>query len=266
MLRPDHFELLDQIARAVKKNSYPFGGMQVILCGDFMQLSPIIGQGVLEEEADPKKYCFQSKTWRDAGFLKMHGGTVQLDEVLRQKGDSLFIDVLNEVRKGQISSQSLALLNSCVVGKKERPADGIIPTKLYCYNRGADEENMRKLAELPGAVVTVSAVDTWKKLPKTLAAQKPIIDLVSKQVPAVVELKMGAQVMLLRNQNAGDAALKPALVNGSRGVIVAIKKNIPTVRFDTGETLQVKPVETEFEDPNGNGHFMRKQIPLKLAW
>lgn len=267
MLHPERFELLDQIARNVKRNNYPFGGMQLILSGDFMQLSPITVRDLSDLESKGNKYCFQTNIWRDAGLLKIHGGTIQLEEVLRQKGDSEFVDLLNEVRKGHVSSKSLELLNSCVVGKKERPTDGIIPTKLYCYNRGADEENLRKLAELPGEVVSVSCVDTWKIMPQTAYAQKVIVEAISKEAPQTIELKMGAQVMLLRNQNTGEnTSSKLALVNGSRGVIVGLKKSVPTVKFDNGEIVQVKPAEYEYVDPKGNGHFIRRQIPLKLAW
>lgn len=264
MLRPEHFQLLDEIARKVKKNKNPFGGIQLILSGDFMQLSPIPEKGLKIEE-ETIKYCFQSPQWRDAGLLKSHGGTIQLEEVLRQKDDSAFVDILNEVRKGQISQKSLTKLNQCVVGTKAKPTAGVVPTKIFCYNRDVDRENSKKLAELPGNVVSATAIDIWTIRAKSTAAERTIIDSMDKVAPPSIDLKIGAQVMLLRNQNKGDESAT-RLVNGSRGVITGMKGHIPTVMFDTGETISVKPVEYEYIDPLGSRLFVRKQIPLKLAW
>lgn len=262
MLLPEHFRLLDEIARKVKKSRDPFGGIQLILSGDFMQLSPIRGRD-LEVTADSVKYCFQSPQWRDAGLLKAHGGTIQLEEVLRQKDDSAFVDILNEVRKGQISERSLKVLNQCVVGIKAKPTAGVVPTKIFCYNKDVDEENLKKLAELPGDVISAAAIDIWKSI-STASTKSSVIDSMNKIAPPSIDLKIGAQVMLLRNQNSGDSNSR--LVNGSRGVIVSIKGHIPKVKFDTGETMNVTPVEYEYNDPLGAIQFVRKQIPLKLAW
>lgn len=266
MLRPDHFELLNQIAIDVKKSKVPFGGIQLILSGDFMQLSPVI-ERIAKTEIDvdvvPHKYCFQTDAWREAGLLKSQGGTIQLEEAVRQKGDTEFISILNEVRRGRISRESLDKLNECTVGRKERPKDGIIPTKLYCYNAEADNENSKKLAELPGPVVSVSAIDTWILEPKAIATQQSMIDSISKIAAPSIDLKMGAQVMLIRNCVNSSGEL--GLVNGSKGVIVGMSRGFPTVFFENGKTETVRPVEYEVDIKNV-GRLKRDQIPLKLAW
>jgi ATP-dependent DNA helicase PIF1 len=109
MLRPDHLELLNQIAIDVKKSRLPFGGIQLILSGDFMQLSPVM-ERIAKTEGDlnvvTHKYCFQTDAWREAGLLKSQGGTIQLEEAIRQKGDTEFISILNEVRRGIRSQES----------------------------------------------------------------------------------------------------------------------------------------------------------------
>ena len=267
MLRPEHFELLDEIARHVKKVQSPFGGIQLILSGDFMQLSPVmekIVKTVVEVGCAPSKYCFQTSAWRKAGLSKPQGGTIQLEEVIRQKGDTDFIGILNEVRRGRISLESLDKLNACTIGRKERPKDGIIPTKLFCYNIDADSENSKKLAELPGPVVSTAAIDTWKVEPNAAAVRKSMIDSISKIASPSIDLKMGAQVMLLRNYIDGSG--KAGLVNGSKGVIVRLSGGLPTVLFENGETEIIRPVEYENIDVLNGGHLKRRQIPLKLAW
>lgn len=266
MLRPDHLELLNKIAKDVKKSQLPFGGIQLILSGDFMQLSPVM-ERIAKTEVDvnvvPHKYCFQTNAWREAGLLKSQGGTIQLEEAIRQKGDMEFISILNEVRRGRISQKSLDRLNVCTVSRKERPTDGIIPTKLFCYNVEADNENSKKLAELPGPVISVTAIDDWKVEPKAIAAQQSMIDSMSKIAAPSIDLKMGAQVMLLRNCVTGSRKL--GLVNGSKGVIVGMSRGFPTVLFENGDRETVRPVDYEVDIKNV-GRLTRSQIPLKLAW
>ena len=266
MLRPAHFELLNQIAMDVKKSRLPFGGIQLILSGDFMQLSPVVVR-IAKIEVDvnvvPNKYCFQTDAWSEAGLLKAQGGTIQLEEAVRQKGDAEFIRILNEVRRGRISRESLGRLNECTVGRKERPTDGIIPTKLFCYNAEADNENSKKLAELPGPVISIIAIDAWKVEPKAIAAQQSMVDSMSKIAAPSIDLKMGAQVMLLRNCVTGSGKL--GLVNGSKGVIVGMSRGFPIVLFENGDRETVRPVEYEVDIKNV-GRLTRNQIPLKLAW
>ena len=77
MLSASLFDLLDDIAKAAKGNKDPFGGVQLILVGDFLQLPPIINPGPEGTEGDTRKFCFQTHTWRAAGLSKADGGTVQ---------------------------------------------------------------------------------------------------------------------------------------------------------------------------------------------
>jgi hypothetical protein len=157
-------------------------------------------------------------------------------------------------------------LNTCLVSVKELPSDGIIPTKLYCYNKDVDAENTRKLAELDGEMRSVSAIDSWRKTPSTAVLKKSILESISKSVPVSLELKVGAQVILLRNAEK-KAPGKSGLVNGSRGVVMGFDSDgLPKVRFDSGEVQIVPRVEHELVGLGGDGEVIRKQIPLKLAW
>jgi ATP-dependent DNA helicase PIF1 len=254
--------MLDDIAKSARKNRKPFGGLQLILVGDFMQLPPIPEEG----SENQYKFCFQSPKWEAAGLMKADGGTVQLEEVMRQKNDRAFIDILNEVRRGRVSKASIAALNACLVTTKMLPTDGIVPTKLHCHNKGADQDNSSKLAALPGETYSLTATDVWKVLPQSAAAKKKLQEAVVKSAPDVIELKVNAQVMLLRNSREKSVTGKSSLVNGSQGIVVRFEGVVPVVRFDTGRTMAVRPVDYEQIDPVDGGHIIRSQIPLKLAW
>mmetsp|Transcript_33576 Transcript_33576/g.32054 ORF Transcript_33576/g.32054 Transcript_33576/m.32054 type:complete len:659 (+) Transcript_33576:83-2059(+) len=269
MLSTALFEVLDLIARTAKRSNKPFGGLQLICVGDFMQLPPVIRreQSMDTDDQDPieqRKFCFQSPIWKATGLTRSEGGTLILDEVIRQKNDQVFVSVLNEIRKGQLSKETADLLKTCLVSKKALPADGIIPTKLYCVNRDVDNENMKRLSELAGESYTIKAIDVWKTTPSSSSLKKTIIDGINKNIQPEIELKIGAQVMLLRNKSA-------KLVNGSRGVVEKIVESSPgifspVVRFDSGEVVRCTPVETEYNGLGGDGALIRNQVPLKLAW
>ena len=139
---------------------------------------------------------------------------------IRLHGDAPFVEALNEVREGRCSDATAAALRACHVSTKPRPSDGIEPTRLYCTNRNVDAENTQRLARLPGVEVGVEAVDVHKDGGggggMDGAAQRKVLELLAKKAPARLALKVGAQVVLLRN----DAA--KGLANGSRGVVVRI--------------------------------------------
>jgi hypothetical protein len=151
-----------------------------------------------------------------------------------------------------------------------------------------DKENLNRLKEINEDVVTVECDDLWKIDPLQLLYKKRLKEIAEKVAPASVQLKRGAQVMLLRNrvndvirynkklEKLGDdfiSNIKRPLVNGSRGIVVgfvASKKDeselIPMVRFDDGQLLAVGKIEHEIHSPDGKGLLIRNQVPLKLAW
>lgn len=106
---------MEEVARIIRKNHAPFGGIQVILCGDFFQLPPVFSEG-------EKKYCFEAVSWN-----KVISKCVELKTVFRQK-DQSFVQLLNEVRTGHISKASWDKLQECCT--RELPHDGIEPTRL----------------------------------------------------------------------------------------------------------------------------------------
>ena len=190
-----------------------------------------------------------------------------------RQSDPKFIAILNEIRSGDISNGLLAELDDCLLKNKPRPNDGIVPTMLYCTNKDVDKMNTNQLASLEGDVHELKARDDLG-LTVTATARSYLIEALEKQIPASISLKIGAQVMLLRNRPKSTGSTLE-LVNGSRGVVVNFQKSsitdiaVPVVMFETGEYIAIGAVEYTVPYAVGDGLFgtaKRSQVPLKLAW
>ena len=270
MLDKKLFEVLEELARRIRQTDIVFGDLQVVVVGDFMQLPPV------RKDTHSQIFCFESELWELLGF-RDDDGMIHLNTVVRQT-DKDFIHYLNQVRIGKLSKEFQQRLNNCLVTNKPRPTNGIVPTKLYAINKEVDAENKERLDELPGDVVILQAVDKWKIPPSKENMGAFLKTMIENIIPGKIEMKVGAQVMLLRNRSrmTFGGAIKytgPSLVNGSRGKIIAFSESIlkpglllPTVQFDNGLVTTIGPVEYEYKSPSDNGTIVRSQIPLKLAW
>ena len=263
MLDGSLFTALEAIGRAARGVCAPFGGLQLVLCGDFFQLPPV--------SLAYAGFAFESAAWSSCRVT-----THALTEIVRQQGDSAFISPLNELRIGVCSPATTAALAACHVGVKPRPSDGIVPTRLYCTNKDVDAENRTHLHALPGETMPFHATDVFKREPQTDDGARKLLDALDKKAARTLELKIGAQVMLTKNW--ADVSL----VKGSRGVVVGFRQErvseggrmtfgvapgeytCPVVRFDDGATLAVRPASV-FQALEG-GACARTQLPLKLAW
>ena len=160
MIDESMFELLDVVARGVRQDPRPFGGIQIVLVGDFLQLPPVQDRESRENGLE-RRLCFESPLWAAAGLTAEQEGMWSLRQIVRQT-DTEFARLLNEARLGQPSPRLMSLLAQCHVSVKPRPPDGIVPTKLYCVNVDVDKENAEQLENLPGEVVEFHAHDVWK--------------------------------------------------------------------------------------------------------
>uniref|UniRef100_F7ET02 ATP-dependent DNA helicase PIF1 n=1 Tax=Monodelphis domestica TaxID=13616 RepID=F7ET02_MONDO len=241
MVEASLFDKLEAVARAIRQQDKPFGGIQLIICGDFLQLPPVT------KNNQPPQFCFQAKSWRKCIQL-----TMELTEVWRQT-DPTFISLLQAVRLGRCSDEVTQKLKATARHKVER--DGILATRLCTHQDDVALTNERRLQQLPGQVHSYEAVDSDPTMVRTLDSQCPVSHL--------LQLKLGAQVMLVKN-----LAVSQGLVNGARGVVVGFEadgRGLPTVKFLCGVTEVVRTERWTVHGPGGQ-LLSRQQLPLRLAW
>ena len=250
MVAPTYFELLHDVACAIRKNGLPFGGIQLIVTGDFLQLPPV-------SKAKPTvQFVFQTGIWKRC-FAET---TFLLKDVYRQK-DTAFSELLQRVRMNELTPADDALLMEI---SKRTTADAmsgdIIPTRIYARRHDVDSENNAMLDKLEGTVHTF--------LGKSSGADKKADEILAKNclAPQTLHLKVGAQVILLQNISP------PSLVNGSRGYVVRFNYSpsgsgnmYPVVSFDNGVTRLIE--ENTWVTNVGDIPIARyTQLPLCLGW
>ncbi|KAG1668499.1 ATP-dependent DNA helicase PIF1 [Nymphon striatum] len=238
------FSKLETVARILRENNKPFGGIQLILTGDFLQLPPVTKDG-------KPVFCFQTPEW-----LKCIDKSIILHNVKRQD-DPVFIKILNEIRIGRCSPYSEKVLRSTTKNIIEK--DGIQATQLCTHNKEVEKINGEKLQQLDGRIKLYESCDSDSFLSSFMDKYCP--------VTSSIELKKGAQVMLVKNLD-----LEKGLVNGSRGIIMEFEKNdakskyeFPVVKFLNGITMRMN-YEKFIIKAYGGTYMVRKQLPLKLAW
>ncbi len=237
MLSVELFEKLEKIARYIRKNEAPFGGVQLLLCGDFLQLPVVLSN----------KFCFESPIWN-----KCINKTIVLTEVVRQK-DSIFVAVLNKIRKGEIDEECKKIIGEREI-KYFPGSSGLIPTMLYATNAKVDATNDRYYSALSGKEHVYEIEYEWKKNTYNKEHYENMVKFLHE-----VRLKVGAQVMHLINDASGE------LVNGSRGVVKDFVEGYPIVLFTNGVERIIAPHCLDIEE--GDDVVMSySQLPLKLAW
>ena len=265
MMTPDLFEKLDEVGRKVRRNELlPFGGLQIVLVGDFFQLPPISTQS----------FVFESPLWKKLG-LETH----ELTEIVRQK-DPVFQTILNEARHGELSKASVKLLRKRM--NLDYKSLTVQPTMLFTRRVEVDQINTRELKKLTTERHVFKATTVFNPSANTmgLTVTSPEVQMAVQKLdgnasytPELI-LAVGAQVMLLFNLNH-----EAGLVNGSRGVVVDFIKPVPeddkkplikrdetlmpVVEFMSGDRRTIDYNTWEVQDFPG---VLRKQIPLKLAY
>ncbi|MBR5211154.1 MAG: AAA family ATPase [Bacteroidales bacterium] len=250
MVRADLLDAVDMTLRRYRRNDRPFGGVQLLMIGDAQQLSPVVKENERPFMAQvyPSPYFFHAKALQNMEYV-----TIELQKVYRQK-DRDFLDVLNAVRENRITADVLKVLNSRVHAYED-DEDTI---RLTTHNAQADAVNLRKLEMLPDEVKMFEA-DIEGDFPEN-----------SYPADFVLSLKVGAQVMFIRNDSEGE------YYNGKIGKVEEIDdKGIIMVSDNEGNMIAVTPVEWEniqytLDEQTGEimpsvlGKF--RQIPLKIAW
>ena len=244
MLDPILFDKLEQLAKLIRGNSKPFGGIQLVLSGDFLQL-PCVGTD---------KFCFEASSWNQCVQE-----TYVFTEIIRQS-DTEFQTCLNSIRFGILNDHVINTL-SPRIGAVLTNDFNIKPTKLYSKNLEVDELNDRELDNLSKDGREFYEYNMEIKQ-VNYKVSTDFIDKIKKNCNAHENLQLciGAQVMLLINYD-----LQIGLCNGSRGIVVDFVNDIPIVKFLNGIEIPVPYFIWDIED--GDELVLRIiQIPLKIAY
>ncbi|WP_426241552.1 AAA family ATPase [Psychrobacter sp. TWP2-1-2] len=293
MLHAKQLNLVSQVLKHVRKNDKAFGGIQVVVAGDFFQLPPIGSKG----ETNREKFAFMSEAWLDAKFHICY-----LSEQHRQVSEAAnggldLDDILNQIRRQEVTFESIAALEATF----DQNVD-IKRTRLYTHNLNVNSINDKELAALEGEMMRFTATSTGdsklvETLKKTVRTQDDLV------------LKVGAKVMFIKNNTElgvsngtmgeliGFAAVKIDDSKDSSDDLIedddentesetnktvkgkgkkAIKEKpkakkpttqkMPVVRLNSGREVIAEPEEWIIEDETGDVLASYEQVPLCLAW
>ncbi|MBA2651813.1 MAG: AAA family ATPase [Tatlockia sp.] len=241
MLHQHHLNMIDSIARYILGNNQVFGGIQLVLCGDFFQLPPVSSGPLIEE----KQFAFEASSWKEGDFHVCY-----LQEQHRQGNDPL-ITVLNDIRSGTAGEHTKVPLRTRY---KKEPQGATKATRLYSRNINVDAINERELANIQGQV---------KTYPMTNNGFSALVEGLKKSclAPEQLKLKLGAEVMFIKNDTTSR------YVNGTQGIVVGFDKEEgwPIVKTYSNKMIIASPEDWKYED-NGVVRATITQIPLRLAW
>jgi ATP-dependent DNA helicase PIF1 len=265
MLSLKLFNLLNEIGKVVRKNTKPFGGIQLIFSGDFFQLPPV-GDNL---EPDTQRFCFESDDWNSVFHRDCQ---IQLKKIFRQT-DNTYATILNQIREGKIKRKSNELLLQYV----GRPLDQNLvaePTKLYPTRNKVENINYTKMATLEGDE-KIFCIKYLKDLEMTKADRVRRQDFTDKDIQFELDflannlicekemkLKVGAQVMCIINIQTETGM---EVCNGSQGIVTRFCEitGCPEVKFNNGNQRIMTKHVWESDKIPGVGV---SQVPLILAW
>lgn len=241
MLHDFRLDLVEMVTRNVRETNQPFGGLQVVLCGDFFQLPPV-------NRGDSRQggFVIDSTAWQQGDFLVAY-----LDEQFRQADDQEYTDILNGIRAGMLTRGQFAALEK----RKQALQDPwATHTRLLTTNVDVDAINAERLAEID---------EDSHEFEMTTSGSKQYVEQLMRSclAPPLLELKIGAHVMCIKNSQ------DRRYVNGSLGVVQSFDDDsgYPIIELTNGRIVHMQPDTWELND----GEKRRAQIvqlPLRLAW
>lgn len=241
MLHAHQLDNIDKICRHLKNETFlPFGGLQVVLCGDFFQLPP-----VQKNRNEKTKFAYESDAWK-----KMKIKICYLDEQHRQN-DEQILELLNDIRGANVSEKTWEIILS---RENKEIIGNLKPTKLFTHNIDVDAINNRELGKIKE-----------KPLGYEMQAKgnKKLIEFLKHGclAPEKLVLKKGARVMFVKNN------FDEGFVNGTVGEVVGFNlgNNFPIVKTLQGQKIIASPMEWAIEEDDIVLARI-KQIPLRLAW
>ncbi len=253
MLSAATLGMVDAVCREIRANREPFGGLQVVLVGDFFQLPPIVTRTDAAEdqaslmddlESQPNYFAFGAPVWQTLKPIVCY-----LSEQHRQE-DAAFLDLLSALRRGEIDETHRELLRSRTGARQKK---GV--TELYSHNLDVDRINNAELAKIPGIEKSFSMDSD---------GPKPLVEALARGClsPDTLKLKVGARVMFTKNDVTNFR-----YANGTIGEVSGFsgESGFPLVVTKSGRIVDVEPADWSLTD---GGKVLAKisQIPLRLAW
>ena len=255
MVRADLLDGIDQVLRRYKDRNKVFGGVQILMIGDLQQLAPVVkgNEYSLLKEHYETMYFFSSKSFQEANAV-----SIELKHIYRQENED-FISILNEIRNDELSEQSAKILNERFDPNFE-PKEEESYITLTTHNNRANLINESKLEKLNKKSAFFNAEITGKFSENSYPNSQ------------LLELKVGAQVMFIKN----DSSPEKRYFNGKIGTITYIDDDVVTVQCPNDDFM----IETGYEMWDNINYSIEEeskeikeeivgtfsQIPLRLAW
>lgn len=240
MLHAYQLDLVNKICKKIRNNYLPFGGLQVVLCGDLFQLSPV------ERSGKKPHFVNESKAWLEMGIKVCY-----LDKCQHRHKDENFIKFLNEIRENNVSVSSKKLL----LERLYRPVNiPIKPVKLHTHNANVDAINGFELKKIKAKERVYEMISN---------GPRNLVDSLKKGclAPERLTVKKGAVTMFVKNN------FDRGYINGTLGKIVGFNKEdgYPIVKIVSGKRITAYPESWKIEEDD-EVKAQISQIPLRLAW
>ena len=249
MIRCDVLDAIDQSLRLNRNSNKSFGGIQIILLGDLHQLPPVIRENereIFNNFYPVGHYFFNANCFKESNIK-----TYELTKVFRQK-DKNFINILNNIRSGKVNDNDLEVLNNRVINQNsDIPSETII---LSPTNKRVDSINNLNLQNINSETFSYESSETG--------------DFKEKPADEILELKVGAQVMLIKN----DFKSPKRWVNGSIGVVTQLTENSIQLKIKNKIYKIKQDTWEKFDYLIKDGQVVHEvvatftQYPIKLAW
>ncbi|MFH1780928.1 MAG: PIF1 family DEAD/DEAH box helicase [Candidatus Nealsonbacteria bacterium] len=239
MLDASRLDLLDSICRLAKEPLLPFGGIQMIMCGDFFQLPPV------DSGSGNSAFAYESSAWKRADMKICY-----LDKQFRQN-DSGFIKILNNIRNNQADEDTLIKLKARL--HQAVNLKTINPIKLYTHNIDVDSVNNYELSKISGDEFNYEMLGY---------GPKELVKVLKKNclAPERLSLKIGAMVIFVKNN------FNQGYVNGTLGKVIGFDKfDFPIIEIESGDEITVTTTSWNIEEDRQVVASIA-QIPLRLAW
>ena len=239
MLHAFQLDFVDRLAREIRRSGEPFGGIQVVLCGDLFQLPPV------SKGNSRPAFITESEVWDEADLNVCYLATQHRQE------DETLLSVLSDIRAGDVSEMTKEPLRGRY---RKRVENGVVPTKLFTHNVDVDRINAEEIAKIDSLPHYFEMETRGSK--KRLESLKNNCLALEK-----LTLKKGAVVMFIKND------VEKKYVNGTMGVVEDFDKETkyPLVRTYSGRLVQAKPDSWHIEE-DGKVKAEVVQVPLRLAW